>query len=575
MANKKREGGKETAAQLKGQCRQFIMLWKHFLWRLLDNDMVKFDSGQRVTVFSLAAILMVTGGYISYKILSPFISGAMLPGDIWLAKAHLFAMTMALTGIVSVMIWDRIFLDCRDIQNIWPLPVKLRILVLAKLLSVFAVVGLIVFIFGLPSVLIFTYYAAGSTAAPALAFALYQFVSLFAASLSVFLLLAFLQSLLRSLSNRRFIAGVTVLLQAVLLGGFISIFFWFPLLNESLPQLKESFSRGALLLPPLWFVGLNETLAGSADVLFNAQFYISLIDLSVPLAIYLISFYVGYHRAIYTGAAGRKDQKKRLAGARQFLTKTFNAHYLRDPVERAIFYFVLKAFRRNRQYKIHLAALMVLPLGFLVTRLVYLYSDKMYSLLHTFNADILSIPLILGFFLAVGLRTMVLHSDTLEANWIFKVTEITERRLSIVNGLKKALILLTLVPTFTLFFLFHLHYWGIVPAFMHSLYGFSLTLLLLELFFLNYNRVPFASTYSSDKFSLKLWWPVCAGVFLAYVIGFVRLEILLMDRPLWFIGFYGLMFLLVAVLRRFRHSFRRDGAFSYEEEPILGLGLPD
>ncbi len=276
MANKKREGGKEAAAQLKGQCRQFIMLWKHFLWRLLDNDMVKFDSGQRVTVFSLAAILMVTGGYISYKILSPFISGAMLPGDIWLAKAHLFAMTMALTGIVSVMIWDRIFLDCRDIQNIWPLPVKLRILVLAKLLSVFAVVGLIVFIFGLPSVLIFTYYAAGSTAAPALAFALYQFVSLFAASLSVFLLLAFLQSLLRSLSNRRFIAG----------------------------------------------------------------------------------------------AAGRKDQKKRLAGLRQSLTKTFNTHYLRDPVEKAIFYFVLKAFRRNRQYKIHLAALMVLPLGFLVTRLV-------------------------------------------------------------------------------------------------------------------------------------------------------------------------------------------------------------
>ncbi|NIM12681.1 MAG: hypothetical protein GTO45_11250 [Candidatus Aminicenantes bacterium] len=154
---------------------------------------------------------------------------------------------------------------------------------------------------------------------------------------------------------------------------------------------------------------------------------------------------------------------------------------------------------------------------------------------------------------------------------MFKVTDITYERFHYINGLKKALVLLAVVPLFLVFFLFHSYFWGIIRAFFHSFYGFSLTLLVLELSFFNYKKIPFTSPYISGKINLRFWWPFMLAGFVSCVLMFARLELFLMGHLLYFIGFnilvYSVIFLIIFLIRRWQKSANRRFEFIFEEEP--------
>jgi hypothetical protein len=545
--------------------RQYIALLKHFLWQFVYNDMMKFDSQYKLSILVLAGIMAGTAGYISFEILSHYTAGMLIEENIWTAKTYYFSLVMAFTGIVFVIIWDRVFLDKQDVHNILPLPVKPGTLIFSKLTSVFIFVGLVSIIFGLPSTFVFTLGLASQQNVNLPGFAFSYFVALFAANFFIFLFLAFLQSILRIFLKGRLFSWAGVFFQTILIGGFISIFAWLPIFFEHLPGLKASFYPVIYWYPPLWFVGLHESMIGNRDIIFNAHVFISIIALSFLFMLYLMTFYVSYSKSISDRSQpGRNLRFSRPVG---FFAGIFNSLFLRNNGERAFFYFVLKTIRRNRGYKIHLVVLLVIPAGILLTRLLYIYYGKIDLLPYSTGGDILSIPLVLFFSLVLGLRNTILHPDTLPANWVFKVTEINAAKYYYIQGIKKALILYALIPLFLVFLFFHGIFWGVEPAFYHSFYCLSLAFLLLELAFFHYKKVPFASSYAGWKLNLKALWPLYLGGFLVYVFVFTWLDLFLFETPLFYWVFYILVFGIILLLARMRKSPKRDFDFIYEEEP--------
>lgn len=183
------------------------------------------------------------------------------------------------------------------------------------------------------------------------------------------------------------------------------------------------------------------------------------------------------------------------------------------------------------------------------------------------SKNILAIPLILSFFLLVGIRTLVNIPSSSEANWIFKMTEV-EAKKHYFSGFKKAIFFFALLPLFFMLFVFYLFLWGWQNALLHCLFGLALSTLLLELLFFKYPKIPFACTYLPGKGKIHILWIFYVFAFLGYVSLMALIESSFFQRPSNFYYFYGaVLFILLAIKIVNDYFLYRKLALVYEEEP--------
>src|ERR1019366_5462555 len=102
---------------------------------------------------------------------------------------------------------------------------------------------------------------------------------------------------------------------------------------------------------------------------------------------------------------------------------------------------------------------------------------------------LLAIPLIVSFFLLSGMRVIFTIPVELRANWVFQFAE-DESRAQFLQGAKKAMIVPVSMILAALFPIFSA-LWGWRPAFMNLIFSMVMSLILLELLFLNFRKIPF------------------------------------------------------------------------------------
>jgi hypothetical protein len=73
---------------------------------------------------------------------------------------------------------------------------------------------------------------------------------------------------------------------------------------------------------------------------------------------------------------------------------------------------------------------------------------------------LLSIPLILSFFVLSGMRMVFAIPSELPANWTFQITEDSDHK-DCLSGVRKAMMLLAIVPIFSLLFPVYAVLWGL------------------------------------------------------------------------------------------------------------------
>ncbi len=182
-------------------------------------------------------------------------------------------------------------------------------------------------------------------------------------------------------------------------------------------------------------------------------------------------------------------------------------------------------------------------------------------------AGLLSVPLTLSFFAVSGLRAAFNFPAELRANWIFQTCD-TEETQPHMRAARKWIVLMGMVPLFTLLAPVEIWFRGWRLAFIHLSFAFALSLVLLNLLLVWFRKIPFTCSYFPGKTSMAVMFFLYLAGFTAYSWTMADLEATLINQPgpllllysLIAAGLYGL-----SRLERFERGV--DDSLIYEDEP--------
>lgn len=127
--------------------RQFRTLYRQFLFRMVDLELLAPQGDITKLLGQLAALLMV----VSLWVLAPSIGLAAAPAPpemelmlAWVEAHFLVSTTMLVVGLFAVLSWESMFPDRRDVLVLSPLPVPGRTMFLAKVAAVATALSLTV-----------------------------------------------------------------------------------------------------------------------------------------------------------------------------------------------------------------------------------------------------------------------------------------------------------------------------------------------------------------------------------------------------------------------------------------------
>jgi hypothetical protein len=553
--------------------RPFGVLFKHFFSRLTTNDLLKFEDQQRESQVTILVFLAVAGLLAAHVAYEPFLLYAlydMAPADLWRYEALLLTFNMAMAGVIAVASWDKLFLDPLDQVNLRPLPLSAGILFSAKFAGLLAFIAAVTMIGNFFPILITAFYPAQML--DSLSGGLAHGVAALLGSLFVFMAVALLQSLFTAFLSPALGRRAGIFAQMLLLLIFLSPFVWFPMLFRSLPALKAGGSAFFHYYPPLWFTGIFSQIIGVGDPLLDRAARSGLLAVTLVLGACLLVFRLclkKFMRSTQPMTAG-----SRIASRLPAIRNVLAALFLRHPVQRAVFSFFTQTLRRSREHKLKLTLFLALPISFLLSQFAYVYLRKGFSG-GALDSFLIAMPLALHFFLVIGMRMTVAYPHTLPANFIFRASE-SEPLRHYTNGFKKALFCSVVLPPSAISLLLGLRFWEPMPTVLHALFSLAIALLLLEVCFFNYHKLPFASEHVPGKLKLRYYWPVLVIGFIQYQLLLAGLGKRLRDDPSGYPVYFLLVALLYALLRINQGRRLAGERLVFEEEPepaMLTLGL--
>jgi len=560
-------------ARSKGQTKQILILTRHFFLRLFINDFVFFEDSMQQKVIALIAMLAVFSGHLAKALLTKYLWVRDMNTS-WVEKSYFLLFAMLVMGFISILEWDLIFPDSRDFSNLMPLPLRVRTTFLSKFTSFFLFVCL--FALAITSLSTFVFWIhLPKWQSPSLIFSirfvLTHIVTVLAACLSISFIFALIIGILLTVLGRRIFDLASVYIRSLMMIAlvFLISFFLFELIDisqifPSLIELKENSPSFLYLFPPMWFVGLYETLLGNTDPLFRALAKGAVPAVILPLiGLFLIS------AASYRKYLGKKQevkrQKKHFYKVHEGLKDSFNAVFLKNPIQRAVFYFFGNTMRKSNFHRMRLASYLVVAMGIVLI----LLAAKTTTLgnIDSFDKTILSIPFILSFFLVMGIRATSQIPVSVEANWIFRLRE-TAGTKHYVTGFKKGILFFVLVPLFVVLFVFYTILWGWTFASLFCLFGFAVSILLAEIVFINHRKIPFSCTYLPGKGKIHIFWIVYLISFIFYVPVMSSLAYKLLLNPPGLFSFFAVALILFVLVRLVQNRvFLQDAEIIYEEEP--------
>jgi hypothetical protein len=548
------------------------------------NDVVSFEEQMKEKVIAFLAIVAIFSVHLTNSILYRYIYYADA-GTSWVEKSYFMSYLMVLMGFITVLQWDILFVDRRDFSNLIVLPVKIRVVFASKFASLCFFIGIFAVGANALSVIIFSLILP-SWQSKSLIFALrYAVVHLmcsFSACFFIFFFTILLIGVLQNVLGYKWFHRISVVIRTVFMGAFVFLMILF--FSETITvshstasflDLRESNPSFFLFFPPMWFTGLYETLLGQIDPFFNGLAQIAGLALLIPTFVFFFSAALSYKRYL---RRMEETKRRRLSfiGTRSFFSSVIGKTVLRNPVQRAVCVFFGKTLRKSVFHKMRLASFLAVAAGMILVIMVS--SATRIKDFSAFNKSLLSIPLILSFFLVVGISRIVNIPASLEANWVFRLTEKRDRTHYIL-GLKKGILFFAVGPLHVLLYVFYTMIWNWGDAALHCLFGLFVSLLLIEVLFFRFQKIPFACSYLPGKERMHLLWAVYIAGFIHYVMLLSALELSFFRNPHRFYLFYAIcMIILIAsnVFQRLRISRRFSLKFEEKPEPImLGLASTD
>jgi len=526
--------------------RPFLTLLRVFAARVFHGGDAS-DGSMQVGLAIIVILLALPGTLVSLLLFEKYGSlvrwmrgdGSFDPFTASIPDEYFFVvLSMVVTGAAALWRWDALFLDRRDYTNIVPLPISLRRIFLANLGAILLLAGVLTIDVNAGSFVLFPVVVTGSqnSLSVFLRFGFGHAATVVLASafsfLLIFAVIGLLMAILPYSAFRRVSMYVRFLLAVVLLAFLVTGF----AVPSFLGQVTAGDKHLILALPPVWFIGICETLWGNgSNPLYAEMARCALSGLAVVLAVAVFSYALSFRRSFVripeTAELGPLPRSQ----FRFLPTGGLDRVLLREPVQRACFHFVTRTLLRSEAHLQIASAFVAIGLVLGAQALVSGFGPhtrKVVAKAVTGVAPVpqpseewLSIPFILAFFTVVGVRLAFEVPSELRANWLFALwvdAEKTETR----AVARKILFGFSLVPLLPLCLASSWVLWGPQIAALHTAIFAGCTIVLIELLLLRFRKIPFTCAYPPFQSQSAL-------TFVAYFFGFVLFSVYLPEMELW------------------------------------------
>jgi len=479
-----------------------LELVRHFLSEQLANDLVSSDQVRRL-VITVLAVLGCVGPLIVrlYRPKYTYLQG-LDSGDLYLAavradRLFFISLSMIVAGLVTVIQWQGLFPSRQDYLALKPLPVRLYQVFVARFLSSFAIVVIVIAVLNIATSLLFPLLTSGRWQLPSFGvrYILAHAMATLCAGLFAFFAIGTLQGVLMNILPTRMFERLSVLIQALLAMAFLASV---PYVLD-IPNWHATIAarpRWMSLFPPAWFLGLYETLQGAQDSYFLHLREIAVMGMSAALLLTLATYFACYDRhasRVLEQALPRSSGSSLVERSASTLLRRF----VNQPPEQAAFVFAIQTLRRSRQHRFAIsfcvALALVLALPAVVPSMVAHFrsggSCSVWEL-----ESILAVPLVIGAVVISALCYVFQLPSEAQAGWVFRMAESTARR-DLLASVESLLIVCGLVPVLLLTVPLEVFALGWILAFAHLELVAVLMLLLIEARLAEWHKIPFTCSY--------------------------------------------------------------------------------
>jgi hypothetical protein len=547
-----RKTGSESSAPPKGQTSSFpvwrraaapfalhfdradFVLLLHFFRGFFESDLLSIRD-QLATIFASVAALLASFGLIvpvlfnhKYRVLNALPTPALYHEAALADKLMFICLCMDLAAIATLLNWQSLFPDLTDFLVLIPLPLERLQLFRAKLVALLLFVTLlIVSVNVLPSFSL-TAIMSGRWQQPSNS--ILQITSLFVAcclaGYFVFFSLLAIQAILLNVLPSVWFATCSLVMQGVLLVftcAALPLTLWIPGLHSWIAAEPPTLHW----LPPAWFLGLEESMLGISDSAMRQLANQAWWSLCLAVTLSVLLYVLTYARDTDQLLKSPVTKQSRFAG--RCLSRILNMA-IRVPEERAIVSFAVKSLFRSRVHKLLVAGIVGAALALVLDGFVSLLIDQ--ALHHrvirpyAVRSALSSAPLIVAYFLSSGMLFVFSIPIELQANWIFRLSEVQGRYWPI-SAAEKILLAVIVVPVSAITLLSLSIRMGFVEAFMQAVFVLLMCLVLMEGLLWNWSRIPFTCPYLPGRRNIiqsALLFGVALSVF-AYVATSIELRL--------------------------------------------------
>ena len=524
------------------------LLTQHFLQRFLENDLLSPDADRHGAIAMVCGGLLTLGLFLSVGISMKFLfmpfqspgrTALLAVGD----RLVFIAISMVVMALVAVMTWDALSLDPRDTAIFGPLPIERAVIVRAKLRAV----GILAGGFALAiSSLSSLFHPALMVAKlpigliPAFALIVIHLTVTLAAGLFAFASIVMLREVLRALLGVRF-SRISAGLQAVFIVALVTSFLLLPaILNRAgRPERPE-----ARMLPPVWFVGLHEALAGGLvaglptgalpqniarqedraaaryrDIAVSIRplAWRAVMALTTSLAIAIGAFFWN-SRQLPLPLVGNRAVRYRGPG---LLTRVLTLTLVRRPATQAGFFFTLQCVFRSGPHRVVMAGCTAVAIA-LSTVFLAAGSRAPAADLRSVPDYVFSTQTITLAVLLAGFRHVTRLPADIPANRLFRLAWVADSS-RFLAGVRRGAFVGIVLPAIVLLLPPYVYLLGMRLALMHALSGFLLGAALISLMTVRTSQLPFVASYAPAS-DLNTVGPVVLIGGLIAVSTFTRIE---------------------------------------------------
>jgi hypothetical protein len=570
----------------------FIKLVKHFFRQFFDNEFISQGSEARLTVIHALAMLALPPILYTLYLVPAYDNiwwnfPGQFPAVSLIDHCRYVTFSMVVVGFVAVLEWDALFLDHRDFAILTPLPLQATTIFTAKIAALLLFLLLfIVDIGAVPTILYPVVETMGIRGAPVSSLRFVDMVvahavAVFGSSAFIFLFFVAVQGILINSLSPRVFKKVSLCTQILAMVALLLLLFLLPIFSVLVPAWQRAPGPALYWLPPLWFVGLYQTLLGSGDALFHSLAEVGMMALGLVAltcaAGYTLNYKRRMQRALEAVEAHPAGSSRLAAAARWVLNRLL----LRKPLERATFFYVVNTLTRSTKHRLYLAT--YAGVGFalatfgILEALVRAERRDLTAVLSQPHEALLAIPLIMSFFLLSGLRMVFTVPAELQANWVFQLAE-DENHLDSCSGARKVMVVVTVLLFLSLFPVLAI-LWGWPIALADLALDLTLSLILVELLLINFRKIPFTCSYQPGKANITVLGIFYWFAFTTYAYSMATLERwLLQDGVRWIAAFVLTLIALGALVLRRKLMMVEGWGIMYEDKPapdVQTLGLGD